>query len=254
MADALLFPEDYERIINMSSYDGPCWQISHLASFVLKGILSKVVSRLNEQCGQILEDDWDYSDCGYEFRNGFECVCWLKHDCAQGHLFGHKLDIGEEIESAVRHVLATESDHLALRLILAWYWTDEALDKCMQTMPVTGLNDNEIEEILVPFFISYIDEQMAHTSSYVDKQIALWRIETERLRKAKFEYNDEDYYCENVLSELYDESLGNKLIEKTLAYAKKFMAKELTDEDSSNGFTLVYRDGGECCYAEFDPD
>lgn len=254
MAYASLFPEDYERIVKMNSCDGPCWQISHLANCALKGVLSKVVSRLNEQCGRILDDGWDYSDCGYEFRNGFECACWLKHDCAQGHLFGPELDIGEEIESAVRHVLVAESDHLALRLILAWYWTDEALDKRIQTMPVTDWTDNEVEEILAPFIISSIDEQMASTSSYVDKQIAFWHIETERLRKAQFEYNNEDYYCEHALSELYDESHGNKLIEKALTYVKKFMAKELTDEDFSNGFTLVYRDGGECRYVEFDLD
>lgn len=247
-----LYPEDFDTFQKLGTYEGPSYQMSALVAGVLKGMLSEIVRVVSQNCEVITKDGWDYSDTGYEFRNGFECASWLENASRQEILFGPEINVRHEVGAAIEGVLANPENETGKRLVLAWYWHDLEHDKDQKKMLVTELTSDEVSKCIEPLLRECIEDQMAATSKFVDAQIEAKSEEAERSRKEKFEYDDDDYYLLIALEELHDSHPDDEVIAKALKFADRFMSKELTDEDESFEVTIIYRNNGESQYVSFE--
>ena len=141
-----LQPEDFDTFKKLGSYEGPSYQLSALVGGVLKGMLCEIVRAVSQNCEMITKDGWDYSDTGYEFRNGFECASWLENASRQEILFGPEINVRHEVCAAIETVLNDPKNELGRWLVLAWYWHDleHDHDNDQKTMLVTELTTDEV--------------------------------------------------------------------------------------------------------------
>lgn len=247
-----LHPEDFDTFLKLGFHEGPSYQLSALVGGVLKGMLCEIVRAVSQKCEMITKGGWDYSDTGYEFRNGFECASWLENASRQEIMFAPEINVRQEVRSAIEGVLAGPENEVGKRLVLAWYWHDLKHDNDEKKMLVTELTSDEVSRIIAPLLHQFVEEQMEATSKFVNAQIEVEREEAERIRKGKFEYADDDYYLLCALEELHDSHPDNEIISKAFKFADRFMSKELTDEDESLEVTIIYRDNGESRYVSFE--
>lgn len=250
-----LHSEDFDTFLKLVLYEGPSCQISALVAGVMKGMLCEIVRAVSQNCEAITKDGWDYSGTGYEFRNGFECASWMENASRQEMLFGPEISVRHKVGAAIGGVLADPENEFGKRLVLAWYWHDLVHDKDRKKMLVTELTSDEVSKCIEPLLRERIEDQMVATSKFVDaqiKDIRAKREEAERVRREKFEYEDDDYYLLNALDELHNNHPDNEVIAKALEFAEKFMSKELSDEDESFEVTIIYRDNGESQYVSFE--
>ena len=246
-----IFQEDYNSLEKPNAAMGACYQVAVVVHDVLEGLLAAVVEHINEQLDQVLDGEIDYSGVGYEFRNAFECYCWIEKGVAQPDLFWPKYDGPSIIERAVTDAIS-ELDLRDTEILIAWYWPELDFGRDKKGVNIVDLKDTDVFGALIPFVLNVVKRQVGFTSDYVLKRISEKRKEVQGQRDRDFEYDDEDGYILCVMQDICDACPGNALLTRALGFVEQFLDKSLPDDAEPCMFTISYRNNGESNYYSFD--
>lgn len=228
---------DCDTFLKPSHWAISCSQIDDVATAVLRGWLIEVVESINSQWGEIMEREcgWNYAEAGYAFRNGFESACWFMNDFSR---------IEAIVLSSAKAVLHGK-ERVERCFVLAWLWHEVERVGLRSERVVARMSDDEVIGYLVPLLAARVKMQMTETRQYVCAEV-------EKCKK-KFEYDeDDDSYCEYVLSEIDAARPNNELIKKALEFVRKFTSRELTAEDGGFVLSISTHDDGGCRYVQFE--
>lgn len=176
-----IFEEDCNSLKKPNAATGTCYQVALVVYDVLEDLLCAIIEHANEKFEQVLDEKADYSGVGYEFRNAFECFCWLDKGAEQPDLFWPRLDGARMIERAVIDAIS-ELDSRDTEILIAWYWPELVFGRDKKDVTVTDLKDTDVFGALVPFLLEIVKVQIESTSSFVAEQIVAKRKEAEAQR------------------------------------------------------------------------
>ena len=228
---------DYDTFLRSGMRTAPCGQVDGVATAALREWSIEIVESVNSQWGEIMRKEcgWDYAEAGYAFRNGFESACWFMNGSSR---------IEDIVSSSAKAVLHGK-ERVERCFVLAWLWHEVERVGLRSERVVARMSDDEVVSYLVPLLAARVKMQMTETRQYVCAEV-------EKCKK-RFEYDeDDDSYCEYVLSEIDAARPNNELIKKALEFVRKFTSRELTAEDDGFVLSISTHDDGGCRYVQFE--